>query len=352
MQNENKKFLFDLLQVPSPSGFEANAQKIVHNYLQDCCDDITNDINGNLIACKKGNGKHKIMIVGHSDEIGFMVNYIDENGFVYVKTLGGFDLNLLPGLRVDIHHNDNIVRGIFGKKPIHLLRDSDESPKLKIEDLWIDIGAKDKEDALNRVTIGDTATYSSQIEELNEDIIVSKATDNKVGVYIASAVMREIADKNIKADYYAVSSVGEETTLRGASTCAYLIDPDIAIAVDVTFTSDIPGIDKHIFGDVSLGKGPVLCLGSALHPLLNKKLTDLAKEFDIPLQIEISPSRTGTDADAIFASRYGTATAVLSIPNRYMHTPNEVISLTDLDYAVKLLVEFVLSIDDSFDLKR
>ena len=281
-----------------------------------------------------------------------MVNYIDESGFIYVKALGGFDVNMLPGLRVDIHHNDNIVHGIIGKKPIHLLRNSDEPSKLRLEDLWIDIGARNKEDAQNLVSIGDTITFSSQIEELNEELIVSKATDNKVGVYIASAVMKELWEKDIKADYYAVSSVGEETTMRGAITSAYQIDPDIAVAVDVTFTSDIPGVDKHIYGDVSLGKGPVLCLGSALHPAINKKLTELAKEHNIPLQIEISPSRTGTDADAVFASRQGTATAILSIPNRYMHTPNEIISLADLDNAVQLLVEFVLSIDDTFELKR
>ncbi|HQP62737.1 MAG TPA: M20/M25/M40 family metallo-hydrolase [Candidatus Cloacimonas sp.] len=304
------------------------------------------------MAHKKGSGKHKIMIIGHADEIGFMVNYIDESGFIYVKALGGFDVNMLPGLRVDIHHNDNIVHGIIGKKPIHLLRNSDEPSKLKLEDLWIDIGARNKEDAQNLVSIGDTITFSSQIEELNEELIVSKATDNKVGVYIASAVMKELWEKDIKADYYAVSSVGEETTMRGAITSAYRIDPDIAVAVDVTFTSDIPGVDKHIYGDVSLGKGPVLCLGSALHPAINKKLTELAKEHNIPLQIEISPSRTGTDADAVFASRQGTATAILSIPNRYMHTPNEIISLADLDNAVQLLVEFVLSIDDTFELKR
>lgn len=352
MNEKNKKYLFDLLAVPSPSGYEAPAQAITKAFLAGVCDEIKGDVNGNLIALKKGSGKKKIMIVGHADEIGFIVSYIDESGFVYVKTLGGFDVNLLPGLRVDIHHDKQIVRGIIGKKPIHMMRGSDDNPKLKIEDLWIDIGAKDKQDALSKVAIGDIITYSSQIEQLSDDLIVSKATDNKVGVYVAAAVMQELAKKKIKANYYAVASVGEETTMKGAGTSAYLIQPDIAIAVDVTFTSDIPGADKRVFGEVGLGKGPTLTLGAALHPAVNDKLIELAKKHDIPLQIEISPSRTGTDADAIHALRTGTATAVIGIPNRYMHSPNEVISLGDLDKAVSLLTEFVKSIDDKFDLIR
>lgn len=352
MNEKNKQYLFDLLKVASPSGFEASAQAITRHFLHGTCDDISSDINGNLIALKKGSGKYKVMIVGHADEIGFMVSYIDESGFVYVKTLGGFDLNLLPGLRVDINHQGNIVRGIIGKKPIHMMHGGDDNPKLKIEDLWIDIGAKDKADALSRVAIGDTITYSSQIESLSDDLIVSKATDNKAGVYIAAAVMKELTGKKIEANYYAVASVGEETTMKGSATSAYGIQPDIAIAVDVTFTSDIPGVDKRAYGEVALGKGPTLTLGAAMHPAINARLQELAAKHNIPLQIEIAAGRTGTDADAIHGQRTGTATAVVSIPNRYMHSPNEVISLSDLDLAVKLLVEFVKSIDDKLVLTR
>ncbi len=352
MNEKQKKYLFDLLEVASPSGYEAPAQAITRAFLKGTCDEISGDVNGNLIAYKKGSGKYKIMIVGHADEIGFIINYIDESGYIYVKTLGGFDVNLLPGLRVDIHHEGKIIRGIIGKKPIHMMRGQDDAPKLKIEDLWIDIGAKDKADTLTKVAIGDIITYSSHIEHLNDDLIVSKATDNKVGVYVAAAVMHELAKKKIKANYYAVASVGEETTMKGARTSAFRIEPDIAIAVDVTFTSDIPGADKRIYGDVSLGKGPTLSLGAALHPAINNKLIELAKKHDIPVQIEIAPSGTGTDADAIHASRTGTATAVLGIPNRYMHSPNEVVSIGDLDKAVALLTEFVKSVDDKLVLVR
>jgi len=352
MKKKDKEYLYQLLAVPSPSGFETKAQDITESYLKPHADEIIRDLNGNLIAHKKGSGKRKIMIVGHADEIGFMVNYIDENGYLYVKTLGGFDVNLLPGLRVDIHTNKGIVRGLFGKKAVHMMRGDGDAPKLKIEDVWIDIGAKDKKDAENKVQIGDIITYNCQIEEFSNDRIVSKATDNKVGVYVAASVMKELSKTSLKAHLYSVASVGEETTMKGARTSSFTIEPDIAIAVDVTFSTDIPAADKRSFGDVSLGKGPALALGAALHPKLNQSLRDLAAKHKIPLQIELSPAGTGTDADGIHAQKRGVATMVLSIPNRYMHSPNEMISLSDLDNAVKLLVEFVKTVDDNIDLSR
>jgi endoglucanase len=315
-------------------------------------DEIRSDVNGNLIAVKNGSGKLKVMVVGHADEIGFIINHIDEQGYVYVKTLGGFDVNLLPGLRVDIYHDGNLVRGIIGRKPIHMMRGEEGSPKLKLEDLWIDIGASSREDALKRVAIGDIATYNSHFEMLSEDLVVTKATDNKVGVYVAARVMQELAKKKLKANYYAVCSVGEETTMKGAGTSAFQIEPDIAIAVDVTFTSDIPGADKRVFGDVALGKGPTLSIGAALHPVIKDRLIQAAEKLKLPYQIEIAPGRTGTDADAIHALRAGAATAVIGIPNRYMHSPNEVISLSDLDNAVKMTAAFIAALDDKIVLTR
>ena len=352
MNKSNKEYLYKLLKVASPSGFETQAQEITRSYLKGTCDDISSDVNGNLIAYKRGSGEIKVMLVGHADEIGFMINYIDDSGYLYVKPLGGFDVNLLPGLRLDIHHEGKVVRGIIGKNAPHMSRGDADTPKLKMEDIWIDIGAKDKKDALTKVSIGDTITFHSEIEELSDDLIVSKATDNKVGVYVAAAIMKALAKTPLVANYYAVASVGEETTMKGAQTSSYKIEPDIAIAVDVTFTSDTPGADKRKFGEVSLGKGPVLALGAAVHPRLNQMLQDLAKKHKIPLQLEVSPGRTGTDADAIHAQRGGVATVVLSIPNRYMHSPNEIVNLSDLENAVKLLTEFIKSIDDQTDLSR
>jgi endoglucanase len=351
IKEKDLKYLIDLVSTPSPSGFEAPAQAVTRAFLKPYADEIVSDLNGNLIAHKKGSGKLKVMVVGHADEIGLIINHIDESGYVYVKTLGGFDLNLLPGLRVDIWHNGKPVRGIIGKKPIHMQR-GEETPKLKLEDLWIDIGAKDKDEALQKVSIGDCITYHGPFEKLSEDLIVTKATDNKVGVYVAARVLQELAKKKLKAHYYAVASVGEETTMKGAGTSAHRIEPDIAIAVDVTFTSDIPGADKRVFGDVKLGGGPTISIGAALHPLIKDRLIMAADKLKIPYQIEIAPGRTGTDADAIHAHGLGTATAVIGIPNRYMHSPNEIISLGDLENAVRLVAEFVLGLDDKILLVR
>ncbi|MDP2172209.1 MAG: M42 family metallopeptidase [Candidatus Cloacimonadaceae bacterium] len=352
LSEKNLKFLTDLVNAPSPSGFEAPAQKVVRQYLSPIADQISSDINGNLIAVKHGSGKLKVMVIGHADEIGMIVNHIDENGYIYVKTLGGFDVNILPGLRLDIYHEDKVLRGIIGRKPVHMMRGTDDNPKLKLEDLWIDIGAKDREDALKKVSFGDIITYHADFEMLSEDLVVTKATDNKAGVYVAAAVMAELSGKKLKANYYAVSSVGEETTMKGASTSAYQIEPDIAIAVDVTFTSDIPGADKRIFGELALGKGPTISIGAALHPVIKDRLIAAAEKAKIPYQLEIAPGRTGTDADAIHGLGNGTATAVIGIPNRYMHSPNEVISLSDLDNAVKMVAGFILALDDKIVLER
>lgn len=349
---KNLQFLKDLVSAPSPSGFEAPAQKVVRDYLKPYADKLTSDNNGNLIAFKKGSGQLKVMVVGHADEIGLIINHIDDKGYVYVKGLGGFDVNLLPGLRLDIYHGGKIVRGIIGKKPIHMMRGDGDAAKLKMEDLWIDIGASSKEEALKKVAIGDVITYHSEFEQLSDDLIVSKATDNKVGVYVAAVVMQELAKKKLQANYYAVASVGEETTMRGARTSAYQIEPDIAIAVDVTFTSDIPGADSRVYGDVALAKGPTISIGAALHPVLKDKMIEIAAKQKIPYQLEIAPGYTGTDADAIHGLNAGAATAVIGIPNRYMHSPNEVISLSDLDAAVKLIAAFILSLDDKIRLIR
>jgi endoglucanase len=349
---KNLEFLKKLVSAPSPSGFEGPAQKVVRDYLKPFADKVSGDRNGNVIALKKGSGKLKVMVVGHADEIGFIVNHIDEQGYLYVKPLGGFDVNLLPGLRVEIYHAGKAIRGIIGKKPIHMLRGGDEGAKLKMEDLWIDIGASNRAAALKKVAVGDVVTYKGDFEQLSDDLIVTKATDNKVGVYVACAVLRELAKKPLKANYYAVSSVGEETTMRGARTSAWQIEPDVAIAVDVTFTSDIPGADKRVFGEVSLAKGPTLSIGAALHPAVHAKLLDVAAKHKIPYQLEIAPGRTGTDADAIHDLKGGSAMAVIGIPNRYMHSPNEVVSLKDLDAAVKLLSAFILNLDDKLDLSR
>ncbi|HPR18412.1 MAG TPA: M42 family metallopeptidase [Candidatus Cloacimonadota bacterium] len=345
----DKKFFKDLVMAPSPSGFEQPAQEVFRNYVKDVADEVKTDVHGNVIALKKGSGKLRVMVVGHADEIGLMIHYIDDNGFLRFKSVGGVDPSLLPGLRVNVYHEGTVVRGVIGRKPIHLLQPEERTKAPKFEELWIDIGAKDKKAAEKKVAVGDIVTFSPGMEMLSSDLVTTKATDNKAGVYVAASVMKELAAEKIAANYYAVSSVQEEIGLRGAITSAFGIDPHVGIALDVTHASDYPGMSKDILGECSLGSGPCIAVGANINPQVFKMLKQIADEAKIPYQVEAAPRGTGTDANAIQTTRAGVAAGLVSIPNRYMHTPNEVISFKDLDAAVKLIAAFIKAIDDQTD---
>ena len=344
-----KKFFKDLVMAPSPSGFEQPAQEVYRNFVKEYADDIKTDVHGNVIALKKGTGKLRFMVSGHADEIGLMVNYIDDNGFIRFTSIGGVDASLLPGLRVNVYHNKKVVRGIIGRKPIHLMSPEDRKSAPKMSDLWIDIGAKDKKAAEKRVCVGDHATFSPGLETLSGSIITTKATDNKVGVYIVGLLLKKLAGEKIAANVYSVSSVQEEVGLRGARTSAFGIDPHVGIAIDVTHATDYPGMNKNQLGDVALEKGPTIAVGANINPKVFELLKKAGDNAKVKYQIEAAPRGTGTDANAIQVNRSGVAAGLISIPNRYMHTPNEVISFKDLDGAVKLLSEFARLIDDNTD---
>ncbi|MBT3756105.1 MAG: M42 family metallopeptidase [Candidatus Cloacimonetes bacterium] len=344
-----KKFFKDLVMAPSPSGFEQPAQEVYRNFVKEYADDIKTDVHGNVIALKKGTGKLRFMVSGHADEIGLMVNYIDNDGFIRFTSIGGVDATLLPGLRVNVYHNKKVVRGIIGRKPIHLMSPEDRKSTPKMSDLWIDIGAKDKKAAEKRVCVGDHATFSPGLETLSGSIITTKATDNKAGVYIAGLLLKELSGEKIAANVYSVSSVQEEVGLRGARTSAFGIDPHVGIAIDVTHATDYPGMNKNQLGDVALEKGPTIAVGANINPKVFELLKKAGDNAKVTYQIEAAPRGTGTDANAIQVNRSGVAAGLISIPNRYMHTPNEVISFKDLDGAVKLLSEFARLIDDNTD---
>ncbi len=344
-----KKFFKDLVLAPSPSGFEQPAQEVYRNYVKDIADEVKTDVHGNVIALKKGTGKIKLMIVGHADEIGLMVKFIDENGFIRFSPIGGVDTNVLPGLRVNIYHGKKMIRGVIGRKPIHLLKVEERTKAPKIEDLWIDIGAKDKKAAEKKVAVGDQITFSPGMEMLSSDFVTTKATDNKAGVYVAGSVLKELAGKKISANVYAVSSVQEEIGLRGATTSTYGIDPHVGIAIDVTHATDYPGINKNVMGDIEMGKGAVIAVGANINPKVFELLKEAVKKAKVDFQIEAAPRGTGTDANVIQTTRAGVAAGLISIPNRYMHTPSEIISFKDLDSAVKILVEFARMLNDKTD---
>ena len=331
--------------MPSVTGFEEPVQQLVRDYISPFADTVRTDIHGNVIAARNPEAPLRVMLAGHCDQIGLIVNYIDKEGYIYVLTVGGWDIQNLVGVRVKIWTKNGAVDGVIGKKPIHLLEDEERKKVPKIKDMWIDIGAKDKEEAEQVVSVGDPITVELEYLELRNNFIAAPATDDKAGVWVVMEALRRIDPAKLKVGVFAVSTVQEEIGIRGAITSAYGIDPHIGIATDVTFATDCPTIEKKENGDVKLGGGPVITRGPNITTKLANALVDVAKQHEIPVQIVAEGKVTGTDARAIQINRSGVATALLSIPNRYMHTPVEIISLNDIDYLADLMARYCESIE-------
>lgn len=348
MKEKSLNFLKELVDAPSPSGFEQPAQRVVRRYVSQYADELKTDFHGNVIASKNPDAHPRVMLAGHCDEVGFIVSFINDDGYIYFKSIGGVDAGIVAGQRLYIHTEEGPVLGITGKKAIHLMEGDEKKKVPKLKDLWIDIGAEDKENAEAIVAIGDPITFATGFEVLREDIVVSRAFDDKMGTFVVCEALRIL--EGIKSPaVFVVSTVQEEIGLRGAKTSAYGVNPDVGIAVDVTHSSDYPGSDKKISGEVELGEGPVLYKGANINPVIGKLLVDTAKEKEIDYQFVAAPSGTGTDANAIQLNRAGVATALVSVPNRYMHTPLEVISLKDLESAAELLAETIRKITADTD---
>jgi len=284
------------------------------------------------------------------DEVGFMVKYIDENGFIYFNQIGGVDPVVATAQRVWIHGKKGKVLGVIGRKAIHLTSAEERGKALKLTDLWIDIGAKDKKAAEKLVSVGDPVTYVLGFDELLDDLVVGRGFDDRMGAWVVAEALRLVASKEPNAAVFAVATVQEEVGLRGARTSAFGIAPDIGIAVDVTHAMDAPGSDKKLVGDISLGKGPVLARGANISPKVFEGLEKAARKEKLKIQYEGAPGGTGTDANAIQLTRAGVATGLVSVPNRYMHSPVEIISLTDLENAAKLLAAYCASLSPEVDL--
>ena len=350
MRKDFIELLEKLMAVPSPSGFEQPAQRVVREWIAPYADDVQTDLHGNVIAIKNPEGYPRVMLAGHCDQIGLMVQSITAEGFLNFAAIGGIDAAVVPGLKVYVHSSiGKVITGVIGRKAIHLMTAEERSkPQLELRNFWIDIGAKDKKEAEKMVDIGDPVTFELGLEKLSKDLVVAAGFDDKVGSFVVMEALRLLSDKKLNCAVYAVSTVQEEIGLRGARTSAYGVDPQIGIAVDVTHATDYPGADKSR-GECDMGKGPVIARGANINPVLGKMLVDVAKAKKIPYQIEPAPGGTGTDANAMQISRAGVATALVSIPNRYMHTPVEVVSLKDLDNAAKLLAETLLGIGPKTD---
>jgi putative aminopeptidase FrvX len=350
-------FLKRLLDANAPSGFETEAARIWRAEGEGIVDrvDVDVDVSGNSTAILNPGGSPRVMLAGHIDEIGLMVTHIDDDGFLYVDGIGGWDSQVLVGQRLRILTRKGIVMGVVGKKPIHLMKPDEREKVSKLSDLWLDVGAGDREEAESRgLRVGDPAVVDASMLQLGEDLIASRAIDNRIGAFIVLEAVRLLAERSSPpaAEVAAVATAQEEigSSGGGARTSAYHLDPQVALVVDVTFASDAPQIEKKQTGEHKLGSGPVLSRGSAIHPLVFERLAETAEAEGIPFTIQASPRSTSTDADAIYLSRAGVATGVISVPNRYMHSPNEIVSLSDLAATSRLIAAFVagLSTDTDF----
>jgi putative aminopeptidase FrvX len=349
MREESFMFLQQLLSAPSPSGYEQPAQRVFREYISQFSE-VSTDMLGNVVGFIPGTGevRPKVMLVGHSDEIGFQVRYIDDNGFIFFGAVGGIDPQVTQGRRVRIHTTNGVVPGVIGRKPIHLIEAKDRDAVVKLDSQYIDVGAANKDEAGQLVRIGDPVTFAESLERLHGDRITSRGFDDKAGSFVVAEVLRSVASlgKKLRVDLYGVSSVQEEVGLRGGRTSSYSVDPDVGICVEVDFSTDQPDLDKKSVGDVKLGGGPILPRGPNINPALFDVLSKTAESEKIPVQFTGLPGATGTDANVMQVSRAGVATALVKIPLRYMHTPVEVLSVSDLENAVKIIVSALHRIED------
>ena len=352
MRDASFEFLQNLLEAPSPSGYEQPAQRLFRAYI-DPFAQVTTDVMGNVFGAIEGSGegRPRVMLVGHSDEIGFQVKYLDDNGFLYFAAIGGVDPHLTPGQRVNIHSNKGVVAGVIGKKPIHLMEPKDRETVVKLDAQYIDIGAANRKEAEALVRVGDPVTFAVGLEKLHGDRVTARGFDDKAGSFVVAEVLRQVAASAAKlsVDLFGVSSVQEEVGLRGGTTSSYTVNPDIGICVEVDFATDQPDVDKKHNGEVGIGKGPILPRGANINPALFDLLAETAAQENIPVQFTGIPRATGTDANVMQISRGGVATALVKIPLRYMHTPVEVLSLSDLENAVRLIVATLARIRDKND---
>lgn len=352
MTTKTVDFLKKLLSTPGPSGFEQAPARVWRDEVQGFADDVHADVHGNSVASLNSKGRPRVMFAGHIDEIGIQITHIDEDGFLYFSGIGGWDSQVLVGQRVVLLAKQGPVHGVVGKKAIHQLKKEDLDRVTKVIDLWIDIGAANRDEAIARVRVGDAGVIDTRVEEYPNGRIVSRCLDNRIGAYVAAEAMRRLAAQRPKhAAVFSVASTREEIawTGSGARTSAVGIEPDVAIVVDVTHATDYPGADKKHAGDHKLGDGVVLSRGSSVSPVVFDLLAECAEQAQIPYAVQAAPRDTGTDADAIYNAMRGIPTGLVSVPNRYMHSPNEMVALQDLDRAAALLAAFARRLEPGMD---
>jgi len=339
-------FLTELLQAKSPSGAEGQAQAVYDRFVRPHATAYADDALGCRLATLNPAGAPTLMFSGHMDELGLIITYVNKDGFLYFDTIGGHDRGIISGRRVLIQTASGAVKGVTGKRAIHLVKEDERKKVPEIHEIWIDIGARSKAEALRRVAIGDVATYDHEFELIHGTVGTARAFDNKVGAYVVGEALIRLARARAKlaARVVAVATTQEEIGVRGATTSAFAVDPHVALAVDVGHATDHPDCDQRKYGETRLGGGPIICRGPNINPKVFARLVACAKRAKLPYQVEADARPTGTDARAIQMARGGVACGLVSIPLRYMHTPSEVVDLADVEHCVQLFVAFAKSV--------
>ncbi len=349
MDDAGFAFFNAAVKTPSPSGFEAPIQALVKSYLEGYAESIRIDVHGNLIAAVGDTTGPRLMFAGHCDQIGMLVSYIDDDGFVYAQTIGGWDPQQLIGQSMTIWTNAGPLAAAISRKPIHLLTKEERGRVVRLEDLWLDIGAKDGAEARERVSVGDPITLDLGCRQLLGNLVCGPGMDNKSGLWTVVEALRRSDAAHLTCHLHSVSTVQEEIGLRGAKTAAGSIHPDVAIAVDVTHASDCPTISKRTQGDLAVGRGPVIFRGPNINPRVAERLIEISEENRIPYQLAAIGRATPNDANVMQVHGAGVATGLVAIPNRYMHSAVEVVSTDDLDAGAELLALFAQALSTSDD---
>ncbi|TWU00076.1 putative aminopeptidase YsdC [Botrimarina colliarenosi] len=345
-----KKFFQQILESPSPSGYEQPVQRVVRDYAAKFADEVRTDAHGNVIVSVNPGAPLRVMFAGHADQIGLIVTYIDEFGFIYSKPIGGWDPQQLIGQRMTIHTASGPVPAVISRKAIHLLDEEERKQVVKQKEMWLDIGASSQAEAQELVEIGDPVTLQLGYQEMRNGLANAPGMDNKTGLWVCIEAARRAAEKGgLNVAVHAVATVQEEIGLRGAQTSAYGVDPHVGIAVDVTHATDCPTVDKTQESDIKLSGGPVVQRGPNINPVVFKRVRAAGESAGIPMQWAALNRGASNDGNALQLSRAGVATGIVGLPLRYMHSAVEVISLEDLDNAAQLLAEFVLRLEADVD---
>lgn len=347
MKNPQQEFLVRYLNNPSPTGFEAEGQKLWMEYLRPVVDDFITDTYGNAVAVINPGTDYKVVLEAHADEISWFVNYINSDGFIYVKRNGGSDHMIAPAKRVNIFGEKGVIKGVFGWPAIHTRKNGkEETPKLN--NIFIDVGAKnDKEVFEMGIHPGTVITFDDEFTILNDQFYTGRALDNRIGGYMIAQVAMMLRDAGHKLPFtlYLVNAVQEEVGLRGAKMIAERLKPDVAIVTDVTHDTTTPMVDKVEQGDIRAGRGPVLTIAPSVHNRLHRHLVELARANELEFQYDSASRSTGTDTDAFAYSNYGVPTALISLPLRYMHTTVEMCHKDDVQATINLMYQFVINLE-------